>query len=73
MNQEKITLLLKHLNINSENVKNIKITLSGDGSIRIIDWSSTYSINAKYSIIESVDEMTDIMISNIIKMESGEF
>ena len=73
LNQEKITLLLKHLNINSENVKNIKITLSGDGSIRIIDWSSTYSINAKYSIIESVDEMTDIMISNIIKMESGEF
>ena len=71
LNNEKIAPLMKHLNI--EDSETIKITLSSDGSIRIIDWASAYSINAKYSIIESVDEMTDIMISNIIRMENGEF
>lgn len=68
INENKIDEIIKILNIDSEDVGTLSVSYNGNGEIVLANFYSDYSISSYITLSSTYDEMTDIMLSNIIFM-----
>ena len=64
--------MIKMLNIDQEDLGSLYVSVNSNDEIVIANFVSDYYIGGYYVLSNDYDEMTDVMLSNIIAMENGE-
>ena len=64
--------MIKMLNIGADDLGSLYVSVNSNGEIVIANFVSDYYIGGYYVLSNDYDEMTDVMLSNIIAMENGE-
>ena len=65
--------MIKILNIDEDDLGSLYVSINSNGDIAIANFVSDYYIGGYYVLSNDYDEMTDVMLTNIIAMENGEF
>ena len=73
VNDDKVSEMIKILNIDEEDFGSLYVSVNGNDEIVIANFVSDYYIGGYYVLSNDYDEMIDIMLTNIIAMENGEF
>ena len=60
------------LNIDQEDLGSLYVSVNSNDEIVIANFASDYYIGGYYVLSNDYDEMTNVMLSNIIAMENGE-
>ena len=60
------------LNIDQEDLGSLYVSVNSNGEVVIANFVSDYYIGGYYVLSNDYDEMTDVMLTNIILMENGE-
>ena len=64
--------MIKMLNIDQEDLGSLYVSVNSNDEIVIANFVSDYYIGGYYVLSNNYDEMTDVMLTNIILMENGE-
>lgn len=72
VNDDKVSEMIKMLNIDQEDLGSLYVSVNSNGEIVIANFASDYYIGGYYVLSNDYDEMTDVMLTNIILMENGE-
>lgn len=73
LNSEKTGDIVKILDIDSDSLGSLCVSYNSKGEIVIVNYESDYYIESYYTLSTEYDEMTDIMLNNIISMLNNEF
>lgn len=73
VNDDKVSEMIKILNIDEDDLGSLYVSINSNGDIAIANFVSDYYIGGYYVLSNDYDEMTDVMLTNIIAMENGEF
>ena len=65
--------IVKILDIDSDSLGSLCVSYNSKGEIVIVNYESDYYIESYYTLSTEYDEMTDIMLNNIISMLNNEF
>lgn len=72
VNDDKVSEMIKILNIDEDDLGSLYVSINSNGDIVIANFVSDYYIGGYYVLSNDYDEMTDVMLTNIIAMENGE-
>ena len=72
VNDDKVSEMIKILNVGEDDLGSLYVSINSNGDIVIANFVSDYYIGGYYVLSNDYDEMTDVMLNNIIATENGE-